>query len=188
MNRIHDWYCKSDRWNDLMVRGVLPEVLEGVALDGAVLEIGPGPGLVSKALLAYGVEQLTSVEIDDAAADRLREQFGDSVTVHTGDASAMPMEANQFDTIVCCTMLHHVPTVELQDTILREAHRVLKPGGTFTGSDSKTDLRFRIFHLFDIHNPVDVDGFEDRLLAAGFAEASVVSLNGRFVFRASKAA
>ena len=44
MNRIHDWYCKSDRWNDLMVRGVLPEVLEGVALDGSVLEIGPGPG------------------------------------------------------------------------------------------------------------------------------------------------
>ena len=127
MNRIHDWYCKSDRWNDLMVRGVLPEVLEGVALDGAVLEIGPGPGLVSKALLAYGVEQLTSVEIDDAAADRLREQFGDSVTVHTGDASAMPMEANQFDTIVCCTMLHHVPTVERRGGVVGRLVRGAAP-------------------------------------------------------------
>ena len=188
MNRIHDWYCKSDKWNDLMVGRVLPEVLTGMHLTGDVLEIGPGPGLVTKALLEYGVEQLTTVEIDPVAADRLRQQFGDRVTICTGDSSAMPMESDEFDTIVCCTMLHHVPTEALQDAILREAHRVLRPGGVLAGSDSKTDLRFRIFHLFDIHNPVNVDTFAQRLGAAGFAEVTVTSLDGRFLFRAVKSA
>ena len=186
MNRIHDWYCKSDRWNDLMVGQVLPEVLDGIDLSGAVLEIGPGPGLVTKALLAYGVDRLTTLEIDGAAADRLRDEFGERVTVHTGDASAMPMGDDQFDTIVCCTMLHHVPTETMQDDILREARRVLRPGGVLVGSDSKTDLGFRLFHLFDIHNPIDADTFEDRLIDVGFGAASVTSLKGRFVFKAWK--
>ena len=124
MNRIHDWYCKSERWNDLMVGRVLPEVLDGVDLSGEVLEIGPGPGLVTNALLNYGVERLTSVEIEDEAAVRLRERFGGRVTVHTGSATALPLND---DVIVCCTMLHHVPTTLGQDQILAEAARVLRP-------------------------------------------------------------
>ena len=184
MNRIHDWYCKSERWNDLMVGQVLPSVLDGVDLGGDVLEIGPGPGLVSNALFEYGVDHLTSVEIDEEAARRLRERHGDRITVHTGSAADMPIADDTFDTIVCCTMLHHVPTVELQDAILGECARVLKPGGILTGSDSKTDLRFRLFHLFDIHNPVPVETFEARLSAAGFSDVAVTDLPGRFRFRA----
>ena len=185
MNRVHDSYCKSDRWNDRMVGTVLPGVLKGVDLSGCVLEIGPGPGIVSKALFSYGVEHLTSVEIDAAAAERLRTQYGDRVTVHTGDASTMPLDDDQFDLIVCCTMLHHVPTTQLQDEILHEARRVLRPGGILVGSDSRTSLRFRLFHLFEVHNPVDVDGFEHRLEAVGFTDATVTPLEGSFLFRAT---
>jgi ubiquinone/menaquinone biosynthesis C-methylase UbiE len=130
------------------------------------------------------VERLTSVEIEDEAAVRLRERFGERVTVHTGSATALPLNDDSADVIVCCTMLHHVPTTLGQDQILAEAARVLRPGGVLTGSDSKTDLRFRLFHLFDIHNPVHVAGFERRLLEAGFAEATVTELPGRFRFRA----
>lgn len=184
MNRIHDWYCKSDRWHDLMVGQVLPTVLDGIDLSGNVLEIGPGPGLVTKALVDYGVENLTTVEIEAEAAQRLRQQFGDRVTVHTGSAAELPLEDDSIDVVVCCTMLHHVPTVELQDQILSEAARVLKPGGQLTGSDSKSDLRFRIFHVFDILNPVPVETLEDRLLAAGFREATITDLPQRLRFRA----
>ena len=167
-----------------MATEVLPAVLEGVDLTGSVLEIGPGPGIVSRALFAYGVDHLTSIEIDLVAAQKLRDEFGTSVTVHTGSATEIPVSSNTFDSIVCCTMLHHVPTTAMQDSLLAEACRVLKIGGVFTGSDSKTDLQFRLFHLFDIHNPVDVGGFEHRLLAAGFAQATVTDLEGRFRFRA----
>ncbi len=51
VNRFHQSYCASEKWRDLMVGEILPWVLEGVELDGPVLEIGPGPGLVTEALV-----------------------------------------------------------------------------------------------------------------------------------------
>ncbi len=170
-----------------MVGEVLPWVLEGVDLSGPVLELGPGPGLVTEALVRYGVEDLTSLEIDPVAAERLRDRYGDRVTVQTGDAAAMPFEDGRFSVVVCCTMLHHVPTAAAQDALLRESHRVLRPGGVMAGSDSRTSLRFRLFHLFDTHNPVDPLAFDRRLTAAGFSAVEVDPVAGRFRFRATRA-
>ena len=188
MNKIHGWYCKSDRWKALMVGEVLPEVLGDLDLSGRVLEIGPGPGLVTQALVEYGVGALTTVEIDPVAADRLRDRYGDRVTVHTASAASIPVDGGSFDVAVCCTMLHHVPTAALQDEILTEMHRVLAPDGVLAGSDSKTSARFRLFHLFDTHNPVEPGSFDQRLSDAGFEEVSVLEYPGRFLFRARKAA
>lgn len=185
MNRLHHRYCASDEWRDLMVGEVLPWVLDGVDLTGPVLEIGPGPGLVTEALVRYGVEDLTTLEIDAAAADSLRRRYEDRVAVETGDAAAMPFPDGRFATVVCCTMLHHVPTNADQDRVLSESRRVLRPGGVMAGSDSRTNLRFRLFHLFDTHNPVDPFTLEDRLLAAGFGRAHVDPVDGRFRFRAT---
>lgn len=187
MNRIHDWYCKSQRWKRLMVDRVLPDVLDGVDLEGRVLEIGPGPGLITAALLEYGVADLTTVEIDPRAAERLRGRFGSSVTVHTGSASDLPLADQSIDVVVCCTMLHHVPTAAEQDDILSECRRVLALGGVLVGSDSKTSLRFRIFHLWDTHNPVDPTDLEARLAGAGFDRVLVTDFDERFLFRASVA-
>ncbi|MDE0133030.1 MAG: class I SAM-dependent methyltransferase [bacterium] len=185
MNRIHDWYCKSARWKRLMVDHVLPDVLDGVDLQGRVLEIGPGPGLVTAALLECGVAGLTTVEIDPRAAERLRGRFGSSVTVHTGSASDLPLADQSFDVVVCCTMLHHVPTAAEQDDILAECRRVLAPGGVLAGSDSKTSPRLRMFHLWDTYNPVDPAGLEARLAGAGFDGVLVTESEKRFLFKAT---
>ncbi|MDE0232363.1 MAG: class I SAM-dependent methyltransferase [bacterium] len=185
MNRIHDWYCKSERWKRLMVDRVLPDVLEGVDLEGRVLEIGPGPGLVTAALLEYGVSDLTTVEIDPEAAERLRSRYGSRVAVHTGSAAALPLPDGSVDVVVCCTMLHHVPTASEQDGILSECRRVLAPGGVLVGSDSKTSLRLRVFHLWDTHNPVDPASLEARLAGAGFDRVLVTEFDKRFLFRAA---
>lgn len=184
MNRLHNRYCASDAWRELMVGQVLPWVLEGVDLSGPVLEIGPGPGLVTEALVRYGVEDLTTLEIDLSAAERLRHRYRDRVKVETGDAAAMPFPDGAFVTVVCCTMLHHVPTSAAQDAVLAQSRRVLRDGGVLAGSDSATSLRFRLFHLFDTHNPVDPAFFESRLRTAGFSTAEVESVEGRFRFRA----
>ena len=168
-----------------MVDQVLPEVLDGVDLDGRVLEIGPGPGLVTAALLEYGVADLMTVEIDPGAAERLRGRFGSSVAVHTGSASDLPLADESIDVVVCCTMLHHVPTAAEQDDILSECRRVLAPGGVLVGSDSTTGLRLRLFHLWDTHNPVDPESLDARLTAAGFDRVVVTEFAKRFLFRAS---
>jgi SAM-dependent methyltransferase len=184
VNRLHQRYCVSEKWREEMVGQTLPWVLEDVELDGPVLEIGPGPGLVTEALVRLGVADLTTLEIEPEAVERLRARYGTRVRVETGTAAAMPFANASFAMVLCCTMLHHVPTRQAQDRVLIESRRVLGSGGVLAGSDSRTSLSFRLFHIFDVHNPVDPHGFPERLTAAGFHEVSVDPVEDRFRFRA----
>ncbi len=186
MNLFHRWYCRSDGWARTLQGGMMPWVLDGVELGTNVLEIGSGPGL-STDWLQPKVEQLTSIEIDHQLAESLRQRLeGANVTVVEGDATAMAFPDASFSSVVCFTMLHHVPSAELQDRLLAEARRVLQPGGAFAGADSTPNLRWNIAHLFDTRVPVDPETFGERLEAAGFTDATVRHGDQVFSFRARK--
>ena len=173
MNVFHRWYCKSKGWARVMQQSVLPWALGDVDLGDNVLEIGPGPGVTTDWLRAR-VPHVTAVEIDHKLAQSLRKRLeGTNVTVLEGDATAMQFGDNTFSAAVCFTMLHHVPSAELQDRLLGEACRVLRPGGVFTGSDSTPTLMWNIYHVFDTRTPVDPDAFGSRLERAGFTEVKV---------------
>ena len=73
----------------------------------------------------------------------------------------------------CFTMLHHVPTTELQDRLFAEVARVLKPGAALVASDSLGSDELKAHHEDDTYNPVDPDSLDGRLRAAGFAEVEV---------------
>jgi ubiquinone/menaquinone biosynthesis C-methylase UbiE len=90
-----------------------------------------------------------------------------NVTVIEGDGTAMPFPDESFTGAVCFTMLHHVPSAALQDRLLAETARVLKPGSTFAGSDSTPSLRWNIYHIMDTRVPVDPDTFCGTSVAAG---------------------
>jgi ubiquinone/menaquinone biosynthesis C-methylase UbiE len=152
---------------------MMPWVLGKVDLGASVLEIGPGPGVTTD-WLRERTPALTCIEIDHALATSLKERLdGTNVAVVEGDATAMQLPDASFDSAVCFTMLHHVPSRDLQDRLLAETHRILKPGGLFTGSDSTPSFRWRLFHLFDTCVPVDPDTFSTRLEAAGFSECQI---------------
>ena len=97
-----------------------------------------------------------------------------------------PFPDDSFSGAVCFTMLHHVPSPELQDKLLAETARVLKPGATFTGSDSRTSLRWRLFHVMDTCVAVDPATFQARLERAGFTDVRVDAQTGWFTFVAKK--
>jgi ubiquinone/menaquinone biosynthesis C-methylase UbiE len=153
-----------------------------------VLELGPGPGLTTD-LLRLSVERLTAIELDPKLAESLRSRLGDSnVEVVTGDATAMPFPDSYFSGGVSFTMLHHVPSPELQDKLLREVWRVLKPGGVFVGSDSLQSWFMRLIHIGDTLVPVNPDTFALRLEAAGFEVLEVEKNSEAFRFHAQRPA
>ncbi len=168
---------------------VVPNVLRGIDLGDNVLEIGPGPGVVTD-WLRTRVPRVTSVEIDHALAESLKRRMaGSNVTVEEGDATAMQFADSSFSSAVCFTMLHHVPSPELQDKLLDEARRVLRQGAYLAGSDSTPNLRWNIYHIFDTRVPVDPAGLPARLERAGFVDVSVQTHpGGGFSFRARKPA
>lgn len=185
MNLIHRRICRSAKWADRMRSEVLPWACEGVRLDGDVLEIGPGYGVTTRWLLERG-GTLTAVEVDPALAAGLRSEFNERVDIRTGDGAKLPFTAAAFDVVVCFTMLHHVPSPERQNQLFAEAARVLRPGGTFAGSDSRLSLWFRVLHLRDTMVVVDPATLPNRLHAAGLTDAHT-SLGARsFRFRATR--
>ena len=83
-------------------------------------------------------------------------------------------------------MLHHVPSVALQNQLLCEAARVLRPGGWFAGTDSVYSRAFGLLHLFDTMVPVDPGTFAGRLVNAGFDDIQVDVKEHSFRFRARR--
>jgi len=166
---------------------MLPWILKDVDLGDNVLEIGPGPGVTTN-WLRERVPHMTAVEIDHSLATKLAQRLADTnVKVVEGDATRMTFPDSSFSSALSFTMLHHVPSAELQDRLLAEACRVLRPGGLFIGADSTTSFRFRLFHIADTCVPVDPDALEPRLAAAGFSDITVnVREEGGFNFRARK--
>jgi SAM-dependent methyltransferase len=186
MNRAHRWLCSSRGWRTVVEKRLIPWALDGLELGTDVLEIGPGPGLTTACLHAL-VPDLTCIEIDETYASSLsRRLAGESVLVFCGDGTAMPLPDAGFDAVVCFTMLHHVSSIGLQDRLLAEAARVLRPGGVFAGVDSLGSCLFRLLHLFDTMVVIDPCAFPQRLRAAGFANVRVDVLANSFRFRAHK--
>lgn len=187
MNAYHRWLCQSATWKAGLQK-LLPWALEGLDLGDHLLEIGPGPGLTTD-LLRTRVPQMTALEIDPRLADSLKQRMANTnVRVMEGDATDMPFDDQQFSAVVSFTMLHHVPSIVLQNKLISEVQRVLKPGGIFAGIDSLVNLRFRLIHLGDTMVPVDPDTFGVRLEAAGFMRPRIDKTARRFRFQARRAA
>jgi ubiquinone/menaquinone biosynthesis C-methylase UbiE len=183
MNWLHHWLCRSNQWRRTVGQRV-PWVLADADLGSNVIELGPGPGVTTD-LLRLSVEHLTAIELDAELAGSLAARLdGSNVTVINGDATAMPFPDAHFSGAVSFTMLHHVPSPELQDRLLCEVFRVLKPGGIFAGSDSLQSLLMRLIHIRDTLVPVDPDTFGARLEAAGFEVVKVERNCRAFRFRA----
>lgn len=184
MNLAHRLCCSSGYWAKTVEQKLLPWALRDVRLGDATLEIGPGYGANLRALADKTA--LTAVEIDKSMADRLVSRYGDRARIVHGDGTDLQLPDANFDSVLCFTMLHHVPTPPLQDQMFGEAFRVLAPGGVFAGTDGVPSWVFRVAHFRDTYIPVDPETLPDRLRRAGFSDVHVDVKGGEQRWRAVK--
>lgn len=188
MNENHAKLCPSPEWAAWLHEEILPTLTAGVDLGAEMLEVGPGPGAATD-WLRHKVKRLVALERDEEAAAKLTDRFaeadGPGVEVMTGDATAMRFADGSFDSAAMFTMLHHVPSAALQNRLLAEVLRVLRPGGVLIGSDSLGSNDLHHFHAGDDYNPVEPAAFLTRLQTIGFGEITLM-VGERLLFRARK--
>lgn len=120
---------------NVAIRSELGRALDELAAaelagDGAVLDAGAGTGHWLARLARRGVapERLHGLElIGDRVAAARRAAAGAAVT--QGDVTAMPYPDERFRLALLFTVLSSLPTAGAQAAALREARRVLVPGG-----------------------------------------------------------
>jgi SAM-dependent methyltransferase len=173
VNEAHE-VCGSDEWRAFVRGTLLPWAIGDVDLGDDVLEVGPGYGATTD-VLGESVPRLTAVEIDPELAAMLTSRFAlnPAVEIVHGDATALGFPDDRFSGAASFTMLHHVPTAELQDRLFAEVARVLRPGGVLVAGDGIGRPELAAYHDGDTYNPVDPDGLADRLRAVGFGAVEV---------------
>jgi SAM-dependent methyltransferase len=109
------------------------------------------------------------------------------VEIVEGDGTAMPFADASFDVVACFAMLHHVPSAGAQDRLFGEVARVLRPGGSFVGTDSiGRGIGFWLLHIGDtkvLMPPAELPG---RLSAAGLRDVQVSTEDDTLRFSARR--
>jgi ubiquinone/menaquinone biosynthesis C-methylase UbiE len=112
--KLHLTSLRAERY-----AAVLPQ------LKGRVLDVGAGDNAL---IQLYQQMQIRSGKADDAASRSVGVDVidwgGDTLKIASSDS--LPFEAESFDTVAFVACLNHIPE---RIGALREAHRVLKPGG-----------------------------------------------------------
>lgn len=117
------------RYFDLVFQSCLP---------GSTLELGAGSGVLKKcgySVLSTDLETTSGIDV-------------------VSDAQLLPFRDESFDNIIAIDVFHHI---ERPVRLLREARRVLKPGGRLMLLEPGITVVSRCFYDFLHPEPVDMD-------------------------------
>jgi len=138
-------------------------------------DLGCGTGQVAAALAPFVSRVIAvdrSADMLQAARRRVRETT--NVEVRRGDLEALPIPDEELDAATLLLVLHHLPDPA---AALREAARVLKPGGRLVISDmmphDREEYRHQMGHVW---LGLSEDQLRRLLAAAGFGSVRLVPL------------
>jgi SAM-dependent methyltransferase len=186
MNKAHLEFLASPVWAEMLKAELLPWLAQVADLGDYVLEVGPGPGLTTD-ILRGRTSKVIAVEADPELAAALATRLsGTNVTVLHADATKSGLESGRFSAVTCFSVLHHMPSAEIQDRLFGEACRMLRPGGVLVATDSLDSEAIRKFHTDDVFVPLDPATLESRLHVAGFASVRIAPTTYELRFTATK--
>ena len=161
----HDFNHKAETFDspkniflaDLVYQAVEQQI--DLLPDKEILDFGGGTGLLTLPL-AKQTKSVTLVDISEKMLEQARlkaeQQDIKNIQFLEQDLLANPLE-QEFDLIVVCRVLHHMPDV---DVALSLFHQYLREGGQLLLADfTKTEANHHGFELAELENKLIQHGF-----------------------------
>jgi ubiquinone/menaquinone biosynthesis C-methylase UbiE len=150
-DRVMALTMREPRWRPRLAEAVLAGVDDG----DVVVDVGCGTATQAIDLAARRpAVRVIGVDGDPQILRlALAKPGAEHVELREGDATALPLADGSAAAVICSLLLHHLAP-EPKQAALREAHRVLRPGG--------------VLHVADWGRPADP------LAAAGFAALRLI--------------
>jgi len=107
----------------------LDYVLNNIAEDSLILDLGCGAGPVLKKLSRYNYS-LIGVDYSYDMLEHARNNLGElckDIPLISSDCEHTPFTDNSFDCVICLGVISYAESI---DGALKEIYRILKPGGT----------------------------------------------------------
>src|SRR5881396_1293456 len=160
-----------------------PTALAKIAAGETVLDLGSGGGIdvllsarrVGPVGKAYGLDMTD--EMLELARENARKAGVRNVEFLKGEMEDMPLPDASVDVIISNCVVNLSPD---KDAVLREAHRVLRPGGRFAVADIVTRGKMpavlqRSLELWAgcVAGALSEDEYRSKLSAAGFGEIEI---------------
>ena len=98
-----------------------------------LLDVGCGTGYLIELLQKERKADYYGLDLSPAMLWKARQKFKDTVFLTEGESDHLPYEDNMFDVVTCIQSFHHYP---YPGKAMKEAYRVLKPGGFYILSDT----------------------------------------------------
>ena len=139
----------------------------------SLLDVGCGTGFLLDILAKQRPARYCGVDLSDEMIRMARNKQIEVAEFAVGSADKLPYPDESFDIVTCSQSFHHYPYPE---QAMREAKRVLKPGGLYILSDTgiggigawiDNHIIFRLMQSGDCHT-TNRKGIEKLMRTAGF--------------------
>lgn len=156
--------------------------IQGVPYE-ALLDVGCGTGFLIDMLAGQKNARYCGLDLSDGMIRVAREKAIPGAEFIVGSADKLPYPDETFDIVVCSQSFHHYPYPE---KAMREAKRVLKPGGLYILSDTgigsigawiDNHILFKLMRSGDCHTS-DRKGIERIMESAGFTVTDSRQIKG----------